>query len=807
MSRPQGSHAGKVKLRNLRDSARIPRAAAAQATKTLEVGKAERKRKDKGPRKEKDYFEVLFENNPHPTWVYDVETLQFLEVNKAAVTKYGYSRDEFLRKRITDIRPREDVARLLDELRKERPMVQSGQWRHRCKDGRILDVEVTSHLTQLDGRKAALVVAQDITARKLAEEALRASEARTRLIVDTAHDAFIAMDIEGRITDWNAQAEATFGWSRSEAVGRFLADTIIPHQHREAHKRGLQHFLATGQGPVLNKRIEITALHRDGHEFPVELTISPIRLGQTYVFNSFVHDITERKQAQEAILRAKEEAESASKFKDQFLSTMSHELRTPLNAILGFSDLLADERYGLLNERQQRYISHIRVGGQHLLKLINDILDLSKIEAGRMELAPEDLRVAIAFGEVISALRPLADKKSQTMSQDAEPNLAVNADAIRFTQILTNLLANAVKFTPEGGRIELAARQIDGQVRVEVRDTGPGIAPEEQKRIFEAFYRMRQSGKAVEGTGLGLAITQRLVELHGGQLGLESQLGQGSCFYFHLPAVEARQPIARETKPGPKGTYPARILVIEDDSAAGQLLESQLISAGYEVVVCDQPQRAVEMAAQLQPDGITLDLLMKPTNGWEILLELKGNPRTARIPVIVVTIVDQPAMGGILGADEYLMKPVEKQALLAAVKRCLAARGSSPPTRPILVVEDDSPTREIITELLTAQGYSVAAAADGAQARAWVATSLPELVILDLLLPKVSGLDLLAEWRASPRTADLPVFVLTIKDLSQDEEKYLHTHAESLFHKHQPWQEALINQLKRVLAHAQQEKA
>src|SRR5712692_2037635 len=516
------------------------------------------------------------------------------------------------------------------------------------------------------------------------------------------------------------------------------------------------------------------------------------------------NEIVQRKRAEEAIVCAKEEAERASKFKDQFLSTMSHELRTPLNAVLGFSGLLADERYGPLNERQQRYVSHIQSGGQHLLKLVSDILDLSKIEAGRMDLAIENVPVANAFSEVLSALRPLAEKKSQILSQDAEPSLAVRADATRFKQVLMNLVGNAIKFTPEGGRIELLARLIAGQVRMEVRDTGPGIPPEEQERIFEAFYRLRQTGKATDGTGLGLAITQRLVELHGGQLALESESGRGSCFYFGLPVVEVvRRPLARRTERRPSASESPRILVMEDDAAAAQLIYSQLTSSGYEAVLCEELGRAAELAAELQPDAITLDILMKPTSGWELLLQLKNDPRTASIPVIVLTVVDQPAMGMTLGADEYLVKPVEKAALLAAVERCIAPRGTSPPPRPILVVEDDGPTREVIAELLTAAGYAMATVADGAQARAWGAGSLPELVILDLMLPKVSGFELLAEWRATSRTADLPVFVLTSKDLSQEEEKYLRAHAESLWRKQEPWQETLIKQLRRVLGRGQ----
>ena len=330
-----------------------------------------------------------------------------------------------------------------------------------------------------------------------------------------------------------------------------------------------------------------------------------------------------------------------------------------------------------------------------------------------------------------------------------------------------NLIGNAVKFTPEGGKIELAARKVGDLVRMEVRDSGPGIPPEEQKRIFEAFYRLTQNAKAAEGSGLGLAITQRLVELHGGQLGLDSQPGAGSCFYFTLPLVPSVEPRAeQEIEQKSDGVAAARILVVEDDRTAATLLETQLVSAGYLVTLCTQPQRAVEMAAELQPAAVTMDIIMKPINGWQILTALKSDRRTAQIPVIVVTIVDQPSTGALLGADEYVVKPVEKLVLLSAVDRCLSRSGRSG-SKSILIVEDHPPTREFIAESLMHRGYVVDIAADGAAARARVARGLPELVILDLILPDVSGFELLAEWRGNASTSGLPVFVLTSKDLTR----------------------------------------
>jgi signal transduction histidine kinase/DNA-binding response OmpR family regulator len=502
------------------------------------------------------------------------------------------------------------------------------------------------------------------------------------------------------------------------------------------------------------------------------------------------------------LVRARDEAERGSKFKDQFLSTMSHELRTPLNAVLGFSDLLADEHYGPLNERQRRYIEHIHTGGKYLLSLISDILDLSKIEAGRMELVLENLRLDNLFGEVISAMQPLAGKKSQTLLKNAEPGIVVRADPTRFKQVLMNLLGNAIKFTPENGAIELSARPEGSLVRVEVRDNGPGIPADEQQRIFEAFYRLRESGKRSEGTGLGLAITHRLVELHGSTLQLESTVGQGSCFYFSLPVSESLQDASSPATFSVASRVPVRhprVLVVEDDRTAAHLVQSQLTSAGYEVLVCREPQNAVEIAAQFRPGAITLDIVMKPKNGWEVLAQLKRDPRTSQIPVIIVSMVDQPSMGALMGADEYLVKPVDKPTLLNAIQRRISFSASPAAlAKPILVVEDDSATREYIVEILSKQGYPVATAEDGAQARAKVASALPELVILDLMLPETTGFELLSEWRSSIRTTELPVFILTSKNLTQAEQTYLRAHAETLLSKQQSWQDELIKQLGRM---------
>src|ERR1700730_9830305 len=674
------------------------------------------------------------------------------------------------------------------------------------KDGREFDIEDSAApiLTETGDRYGVVLVFRDITEKKLAEEETRRQKELLQLILGSIGDGVVVADENGKFLLFNDSAEQMLGLGATDTTpdqwtdryGLFQPGTVTPFVPTELP------LTRAIRGESVDSA-EVFVRHPNNADgVLLSITGRPLKdengtlRGGVVVF----HDITLQKRSAEALVRAKDEAERATKFKDQFLSTMSHELRTPLNAVLGLSDLLADERYGTLNDRQRRYVDHIHTGGTHLLKLITDILDLSKIEAGRMEIAPEDVNVASAFAEVLSTLQPLADKKSQCLTKEVVPHLYVRADMTRFKQILMNLIGNAIKFTPDLGKIELVARQEGWEVTLEVRDDGPGIAPQEQQRIFEAFYRLTETGIVTEGTGLGLAITARLVELHGSKLEIESEPGDGTCFHFFLP-LPATPPnaVAQTTKAISRSGKAPRILIVEDNAATGQLIQSQLTSSGYETLRCDHAEHAAEMAAEHQPDAITLDLLMKPVHGLEVLLQLKNDPRTSKIPLIVVTIADKSGVGSALGADEYLVKPVDKATLLAAVERCLSSRGRAAPVRAILVVEEDAATREMIEELLTAGGYSVITAADGEQARARVAQALPELVILDLVLPKMGGLELLAEWGDNPRTADLPVFVLTSKDLTKEEEKYIHAHAESLFRKQHSWREPLMKQLQRVV--------
>ena len=351
------------------------------------------------------------------------------------------------------------------------------------------------------------------------------------------------MDSDGRIVRWNAQAAATFGWTRDEVIGRQLSDTIIPTGFRSAHIEGLRNFHETGEAPIVNRRLELRGLHRDGHEFPIEITVTnPVRAGRGYFFGAFLRDISERLRHEDELRMAKETAEAATRAKSEFLANMSHELRTPLNGVIGYAQLLQRDR--TLSRNQRDALDAISACGSHLLDLINDVLDLSKIEAGRMDIesTPCDLRqVAVDLRYVIEER---AQRKGLQFITHIDPEVSprVVLDGRHVRQVLLNLLGNAIKFTPAGDvQLRITSSGVpgsNGKLRFDVLDTGIGIEAENLSAVFQAF-RQTRSGAELGGTGLGLTISHRLVRGMGGELKVESTPGKGSRFYFELPLVEA----------------------------------------------------------------------------------------------------------------------------------------------------------------------------------------------------------------------------------------------------------------------------
>jgi PAS domain S-box-containing protein len=543
-----------------------------------------------------------------------------------------------------------------------------------------------------DERNFALSVANIIAAafaeedRRQALARLAESEARARLVVDTAHDAFVGIDPAGRIVMWNAQAEATFGWTAAEAMGQRLVDTIIPPAFREAHLHGMRRFHETGEAPIVNQRLELTAIHRSGREFPIELTItSPTPLEDGHFFGAFLRDISDRRERDAQLRRAKESAEAATRAKSEFLANMSHELRTPLNGVLGYSQLLQRDRS--LSATQRDALEAIAKCGSHLLALINDVLDLSKIEAGRMEIEESTTDLKRLTLDLKYVIGEAARRKGLRLSMHIAPDVPrrVVLDGRHLRQVLLNLLGNAIKFTDDGEvRLEIGRAGGD-RLLFEVADTGIGIAPDALEAIFDAFTQT-DAGSAAGGSGLGLAISQRLVKSMGDELRVSSVPGEGSRFCFALPLVPGE---ASEVDPlGDADDRPAAdrrlaegeevtALVVDDSTVSRRILAALLESTGVGVISAASGHEGLALARAHRPDVVFMDIRMAGLDGLETTRRLHADPVTAGIPVIAVTAsafgtTREAALAA--GCVEYLAKPISMDAVLAALHAHLGVR-------------------------------------------------------------------------------------------------------------------------------------
>jgi signal transduction histidine kinase/CheY-like chemotaxis protein len=468
------------------------------------------------------------------------------------------------------------------------------------------------------------------------------------------------------------------------------------------------------------------------------------------------------------------ELESASAAKSDFLASMSHELRTPLNAIIGFSDLMrntpaVDGEIAVPAE----WIEHVHRSGQHLLGLINDVLDLTKVEAGRMELVRESVDVAQVASESVAGMRPVADLKGVRLEATVGSAL-ISVDRGRLRQILYNLLSNAIKFTPSGGLVTVATERVDGTIRISVADSGVGISAEDQPHVFEQFRQVGDAGLRQGGTGLGLALTQRLVEAHGGRIELVSTLGVGSCFTVILPiaAADGTTPAPADAPELPVDPAGGDVLVIEDDPSAARLLREYLEADGYRVRVAATGEAGLAAAHAARPGAILLDVLLPGLDGWEVLRRLKADEALRETPVIVVTVIDEREVGLALGAVDYLLKPVDRGTLLAAIARYLPS-AAEPPVR-ILAIDDEQDALDLISAALEPAGHQVIGATSGEAGLELARKGAFDFVVCDLVMPGLDGFGVVAALKADDRTKAWPILILTSHSLSAAEKRRLH---------------------------------
>ncbi len=485
--------------------------------------------------------------------------------------------------------------------------------------------------------------------------------------------------------------------------------------------------------------------------------------------------------------------EEINRFKSEFLANMSHELRTPMNAILGYTSLQLDRVYGEITPKQEESLKRVEAAGRNLLQLINSILDLSKIAAGRMPVYPENFSIAELCKEVAGMMEGIADEKKLQLEWDIPSDLRIKNDKTKVKQILINMVTNGIKFTSRGG-IFIKARGDAGAQRadISVRDTGIGIRPEDMPLLFQEFRQLDSSPtREYSGTGLGLAISKKLAELLGGAIKAESALGTGTVFTVSLPLENSESSEAQTTV----FTAPAAginnkiLLAIDDDPEVLSLLRDNLHGTGYAFAGALTGEEGIAMAGKLKPFAITLDIMMPHKDGWSILQHIKNDPLLRSIPVIMVSILDNKSLGFALGAADYIVKPFERKELLEKLKTAEGSLRRSYPAegnqrRKVLVADDEPAMLDYLKTTLTTEGYEVETAAGGKETLAKIKEGRPpDIIFLDLLMPGITGFDVLDAVDKDPNLKNTIVIILTAKRLTQEETGYLHTRVETIIQK------------------------
>ena len=622
-------------------------------------------------------------------------------------------------------------------------------------------------------------------------EALRASEQSLATTLDSIADAVIATDTAGRLVRMNPVAGHLTGWEVDDAVGRPLADVFrsVDEVSRQPVTDAVERILREpgGLGPIGRTVL----LARDGSERPIATSGAPIRdhQGQVRGVVLVFRDQTEERRTEEMRVKSVQleaqnrHVQEASRLKSEFLANMSHELRTPLNGILGFAEILYDERAGPLSADQKEHLGDILTSGRHLLQLINDVLDLSKVEAGKLEFRPERIDLPRLIGEVMGVLRTTIAARAIHVSTEVAPELTdVVLDASRLKQVLYNYVSNAIKFTSDDGHVTVRARPASADTfRLEVEDTGTGIAPEDLGRLFVEFEQLDAgAAKRHGGTGLGLALTKRLVEAQGGRVGAQSTVGKGSVFFAVLPrhaataAVEAAAPRAVGAQPGAAAPT---ILVVEDDRRDQHALVDALAGAGYAVDAAASGTEALAKCRDRVYDAITLDLLLPDMSGLDVLRAVRSESLNRDVPIIVVTVVTERGAVAGFAVHDILGKPLDGTALLDSLHR---ARVTPERSGGVLVVDDDGASCRLMAATLAQLGYRAVTASGGEAGLRLAQQTPPTAVVLDLLMPGMDGFEFLDRLRALPACRTVPVIVWTVMDLTAEEYSRLRRSAQEV---------------------------
>ncbi|MHB1451392.1 MAG: response regulator [Coriobacteriia bacterium] len=570
---------------------------------------------------------------------------------------------------------------------------------------------------------------------------------RSEAILLSTSDGIIVFGPDDRVTFVNPAAETLLGKGAEELVG-LVTDTWT-----------IFGLAADPEGPVQETGTQTREVRMEepAHRI-VDVRVDPVFDDRHTYLGSVctIRDVTAEREAMQ--------------MKNEFVSTVSHELRTPLTSIKGYIDLILDGEAGEINEIQEEFLSIVKENSDRLVDLINDMLDISRIESGRIVLKVQPLDLAERVTGAVNTFRAVLDQQGRTIKVDVPPGLPRAAgDPDRVGQVLINFISNAIKYSPEGGEVRVRADVDDYRIRVGISDEGIGIAPEDQQRLFTKFYRVDSSlTREIGGTGLGLSICKSIIELLGGEVGVQSEQGKGSTFWFTLPLASDRH-VRTPSLEGPLGSPGGRVLVVDDGEDVANLIATYLSRRGYEVIKAFNATEAWEFALELEPRVITLDVMVDQGAGFGLLEKLKADPRTRDIPVVVLSIICDEGRSERSGCTGYLEKPIDKTRLINVIDGLVGSIASPV----VLVTDDDRDIVELLTHTLKQRGYAVMAAYDGKEAMAAVARTRPDAILLDIRMPVMDGYEVLEALKTDPATADIPVVIMSAYQLDTDRSNIL----------------------------------
>ncbi|MBD2299276.1 PAS domain S-box protein [Nostoc sp. FACHB-190] len=755
----------------------------------------------------RDLREAIFNESADAIFLVDWSTLLTLDCNRRAVELFeAANKTELININGQALQRQPFTAQETQAIMAE--MECQGVWSREIEyvtlKGNIFWGNAAAKPITVAGRTMNIVRITDISDRKQAQEALAKYAHEVEDLYNNAPCGYHSLDQEGRFIKVNETELQWLGYSRAEMIGQPLVN-FFTADSRLAFEQNYPRFKQQGWA----KDLEYEMVCKDGTILPVLINATAVKDAEgNYLYNrATLFDISDRKQAEEELRQTNKqlvntniELARATRLKDEFLANMSHELRTPLNAILGMSEGLQESVFGSLNERQVKAIATIERSGRHLLELINDILDLSKIESGKLELQLSDVSVRSLCDASLTFVKQMALKKNIRLNTCIDGNIdSIQVDERRLRQVLINLLSNAVKFTPEGGSVTIEVRQETTEITsatnnahlyFHVIDTGIGIAPEEIGKLFQPFVQLDSSlNRHYNGTGLGLALVQRIVNLHGGTVSVSSKVGEGSCFTVRVPSHSSEHIVTTPiiTAPLPSHSWPvdnAQVLIIEDSVAAADQITRYFQEMGIQPITYPQGEGAVEEVLRVQPALVILDLQLPNLSGWDVLHQLKTHPQTQNIPVIIFSVVDERLKGLAQGAFEYLVKPITREQLQstigklrnssAAAEQNLNLAPAATLANPvILLVEDNQANIDTMSGYLASRGYDLIFAHNGQQAIDLVTIHRPDLIVMDIQMPGMDGLEAMRRIRGDQQFMNIPMIALTALAMPGDRETCL----------------------------------